>query len=79
MTDFNQANWATITNGYLASIKKTLSPISKFDTIINAAKSFMKTTSRIGDTFNASAKQEMDERAYLCDNESDLDLQVDDP
>lgn len=70
MTDFNQANWATITNGYLSSIKKNLSPASKFDTIINAAKSFVKITTRTGDTtaFNDTAEQDMDERAFLCDD-----------
>jgi len=75
MTDFNQANWATITNGYLSSIKKNLSPASKFDTIINAAKSFVKITSRTGDTTalnDTSAERDMDERAFLCDD-SDSD------
>jgi hypothetical protein len=71
MTDFNQANWATITNGYLLSIKKSLSPASKFDVIINAAKNFMKITSRGGDTTvfdDTPAEQDMDERAFLCDD-----------
>ena len=44
MTDFNQANWATITNSYLTSIKKTLSAPSKFNVFIKAAKSFVKAT-----------------------------------
>ena len=71
MTDFNQANWAAITNGYLSSIKKTLSPADKFDVIIKSAKSFLKATSRTGDTTalnNTSAEQDMDERAFLCDD-----------
>jgi hypothetical protein len=68
-TDFNQANWATITTGYLSSIKKTLSSASKFNEIVNAAKSFMKITSRTGDTaFDTSAKQDINERAFLCDD-----------
>ena len=75
MTDFNQANWATITNGYFLSIKKTLSPTGKFDVIIKSAKSFLKaTSSRTGDTTafnNTSAEQDMDERAFLCDDDSD--------
>ena len=74
--DFNQANWAAITNGYLFSIKKALSSASKFNIIINAAKSFVKATSRLGpgDTFNnTSAEQDMDERAFLCDDDSDSD------
>ena len=45
MTDFNQANWAMITTGYLSSIKKTLSAKSKSNSIIKAAKSFLKATS----------------------------------
>jgi hypothetical protein len=56
--------------GYLSSIKKNLSPASKFDVIIKAAKSFMKITSR-GDTttFNdTSTEGDMDERAFLCDD-----------
>ena len=67
MTDFNQANWATITTGYLSSIKKK----SKSNSIIKAAKSFLKATSRTaGDTAFLSAEQEttMDERAFLCDD-----------
>ena len=78
MTDFNQANWATITNGYLSSIKKTLSSASKFDPIINAAKSFVKATSRTGDTTafnNTSAEQDMDERAFLCDDDDSTDCE----
>jgi hypothetical protein len=69
-TDFNQANWAAITTSYLLSIKKTLSPASKFDSIIDAAKGFMKITSRTGDTtaVNIPAEQDMDERAFLCDD-----------
>ena len=72
-TDFNQANWATITNGYLSSIKKAFTGrnASKFDDTINEAKSFLKATSRAGDSNNTSAKQEMDERALLCDDDSD--------
>jgi hypothetical protein len=73
-TDFNQANWATITTGYLASIKKALSSASKLNIIINAAKSFVKATSRPGpgDTLNVtSTQQDMDERAFLCDDDSD--------
>ena len=74
MMDFNQANWAMITNGYLSSIKMTLSAPSKFDIIIKAAKSFVKATTRTGDTtaFNDTSA-EQDERAFLCDDESDLD------
>jgi len=78
-TDFNQANWGPIINGYLLSIKKALSSPSKLNPIIKAAKSFMKATSRIGDStaFNiTSAEQDMpvDERALLCDDsESELD------
>ena len=57
--DFNQANWATITTGYLSSIKKTLSARSKSNSIIKAAKSFLKATSRTaGDTAFLSAEQE---------------------
>ena len=70
-TDFNQANWATVTDSYLLSIKKALSSESKFDLIINAAKSFLKITTWTGDTtaFNdTSAEQNMDERAFLCDD-----------
>ena len=74
-TDFNQTNWAMITNGYLTSIKKTLSSPSKFDPIINEAKSFVKATSRPSDStaFNTSPEQDMDERAFLCDDDSDLE------
>jgi len=75
MTDFNQANWATKTNGYLVSIKKALSPISKFDDIINAAKSFVKATTRTGDTTAYDNEQDMDERAFLCDDDSDSDCE----
>jgi hypothetical protein len=71
MTDFNQVNWATITNGYLSSAKKTLSSTSKINVIINAAKGFLKATSRTGDATTLSAEQ--DERAFLCDDESDLE------
>jgi hypothetical protein len=68
-TDFNQANWATITNGYLTSMKKTLSPASNFDVIINAAKTFLKSTSRAGDTkTSAEGDTLVDERALLCDD-----------
>lgn len=67
--DFNQANWATITNSYLRSMKKTLSPASKFDIIINTAKTFLKSTSRAGDT-KTSPEDRMPvvERALLCDD-----------
>ena len=44
MMDFNQANWASVTNGYLLSMKKALSSTSKFDLIISAAKTFVKVT-----------------------------------
>ena len=71
MTNFNQVNWATITNGYLSSVKKTLSSASKINDIINAAKGFLKATSRTGDSTTLSAEQ--DERAFLCDDESDSD------
>jgi lysozyme family protein len=77
-TDFNQANWATITNGYLSSIKKALSSPSKFNPIIDAAKRFVKATSRIGDTtaFDNTAEEDKDVRAFLCDDEdSDLDCE----
>jgi hypothetical protein len=78
MTDFNQANWAMITNGYLLSIKKALSPPGKFDPIINAAKNFVKVTSRTGDSLNKSGgDQEVDERAFLCDDASDCELEED--
>ena len=74
MMDFNQANLATITNGYLSSIKKTLSAPSKFDIIIKAAKSFVKATTRTRDTmaFNDTSA-EQDEWAFLCDDKLDLD------
>ena len=76
MTDFNQANWAMIANGYLSSIKKAFTghSASKFDDIINEAKSFLKATSRTGDSTafnNTSAEQDVDERALLCDDDSD--------
>ena len=72
MMDFNQANWASVTNGYLFSIKKALSSTSKFDLVISAAKTFMKVTFRTGNT-TASAKQNtLDEQAYLS-NDSDSD------
>ena len=76
MTDFNQANWAMITNGYLLSIKKAFTgrSASKFDDIINEAKSFLKATCRTGDSTafnNTSAEQDVDERALLCDDDSD--------
>ena len=71
MTDFNQGNWATNTNSFLVSIKKSLSSAGKFDAIINAAKSFVKATSRTGDTLAYNNEQDMDERALLCDDDSD--------
>ena len=55
MMDFNQANWASVTNSYLLSMKKALSSTSKFDLIISAAKTFVKATFRTGDT-TASAE-----------------------
>jgi hypothetical protein len=74
-TDFNQANWATITNGYLVSIKKALSSASKLNIIIDAAKHFVKATSRpgqAGDTLiTSTGLEDMDERAFLCDDDSD--------
>ena len=57
-TDFNQANWATITNGYVVSIKKNLFSPKKLDPIVNAAKSFVKATSRAGDTSTLSTSAE---------------------
>lgn len=76
MTDFNQANWATITDGYLSSIKKAFTggSASKFDVIVNEAKSFLKATSRTGDltAFNNTEQDiPVDERAFLCDDDSD--------
>ena len=44
MTDFNQANWATITNSYFSSIKKTLSSPAKYNVIIDEAKGFLRAT-----------------------------------
>jgi hypothetical protein len=76
MTDFNQANWATITDSYVLSIKKAHSPASKFNVIIKEAKSFVKATSRTGDTAafdDTSAGQDLNERAFLCDDDSDPD------
>jgi hypothetical protein len=72
MTDFNQTNWAAITNGYLSSIKAL--SVSKFDIIVDAAKTFVKATSRTGDTTafnNTSAEQGMNERAFLRGDDSD--------
>ena len=75
MTDFNQTNWAAISNSYLSSIKKALSSPGKLDVIIKAAKSFLKATTRTGDTpfNNTSAEQDssmpVDERAFLCDDD----------
>ena len=73
LTDFNQANWVTVTSGYFSSIKKTLSSPAKCDAIINAAKSFIKATSRTGDTgtLTSTVEQDLDERALLCDDDSD--------
>ena len=71
MTDFNQANWPSVTNSYLLSMKKALSSTSKFDLIISAAKTFVKVTFRTGDTTASAEQNTLDERAYLCD---DLDL-----
>lgn len=77
-TDFNQGNWAVKTTGYLGSIKKTFSTanLNRFNDIVNAAKTFVKTTSRSGlgdtSTFNLNkSEQDVDERAFLCDDESD--------
>ena len=81
-TDFNQPNWGPITNGYLLSIKKALSSPSKLNPIIKAAKSFMKATSRFGDStaFNSMVERDtmpVDERALLCDDsESELEPQA---
>ena len=72
MTDFNQVNWASVTNGYLLSMKKALSSTSKFDLIISAAKTFMKATFQTGDTTASTKQNTLDERAYLCDD-SDSD------
>ena len=71
MTDFNQANWASVTNGYLLSMKKALSSTSKFDLIISAAKTFVKATFQTGDTTASAEQNTLDEQAYLYD---DLDL-----
>jgi hypothetical protein len=72
-TDFNLANWGAITNGYLSSIKKTLSD-KKFDGIINDAMSFTKVSRRGESTAasSATADQELaNERAFLVDDDSD--------
>jgi hypothetical protein len=58
------------------SIKKAFTGrnASKFDDITNEAKRFLKATSRTGDSAafnNSSAEQDMDERALLCDDDSD--------
>ena len=68
-TDFNQANWGTATSGYIEAMKK----LSKFDDIIADARSFAKVNQRGDTTTNSSAvlEQELDERAHLCDDESD--------
>ena len=69
MTDFNQANWATITNSYFSSIKKTLSSPAKYNVIIDEAKSFLRATFQTGNTtVNTSAKQNVNEQAFLCDD-----------
>jgi hypothetical protein len=72
LTDFNQANWAAITNGYLSSIKKALTSESKYKPIIEAAKKLMKATSRTGESYvTTGVEQEIDERAFLRDDDSD--------
>ena len=75
-TDFNHTNWAMITSSYLSNIKTNLSSAGKFDRIINDSKSFMKmVTSQSGDTTFNSAAQDTDERALLCDDDSDINCE----
>lgn len=70
-TDFNQANWGAITNGYLSSIKKNLANNGKFDRIITDAMGFAKVNRR-GDSALSSPEHDLsDERACLCDDDSD--------
>ena len=64
MMDFNQANWVSVTNGYLLSIKKALSSASKFNLIISP-KTFMKATSRTGNTTASTKQNTLDEQAFL--------------
>jgi hypothetical protein len=74
-TDFNQSNWGTVTSSYILSIKKALASDIKFGAIITDARSFAKVSQR-GDataTTTTGLEEEYDERAQLCDDESDCE------
>jgi hypothetical protein len=70
-TDFNQTNWGAVTSGYITSIGKSLASDSKFDALVANAKSFAKVNQRDRTTTSPMIEQEFDERAELCDDESD--------
>ena len=74
-TDFTQLNWALTAKNYFVSVKNAYaSNPMKFNLIIDDAKSFVKATSRTVDTtFNntLAGEQDLDERAFLCDDDSD--------
>ena len=76
-TDFNQANWGTITSGYILSIQKNLSNDIKFDGVIADVQKFAKANTQCGDSATAlpssAPEQEFDEHTQLCDDESNDD------
>lgn len=72
-TDFNQANWGSATTGYIQSIKSLTA--NKFDAIITEAMKASKLTQRNKAATMLSDNEELDERAVLCDDDSDTDFE----
>lgn len=74
-TDFTHTNWGTKLNSYLSSVKQNLSSANAFDIIINEAKSYLKGgPGQLEDSVTTVTNgQELDERALICDDNSDYD------
>ena len=71
LNNFNHTNWGDEANGYLLSIKNSLSDDSKFDRIVNQAMRMAMANRKKNFTASAAVNEDANERALLADDSDD--------
>ena len=71
LNNFNHTNWGDEANGYLLSIKNSLSDDSKFDRIVNQAMRMAMANRKKDFAASAAVNEDANERALLADDSDD--------
>jgi hypothetical protein len=71
LNNFNHTNWGDEANGYLLSIKNSLSDDKKFDRVVNQAMRIAMANRKKDFVASAAVNEDANERALLADDSDD--------